>query len=78
MESKLRVIDLCAGAGGQARGLELAGFDHELAIELDTNATNTLRHNRPEWQVLQGDVAGSAYGDLLSTPPLAALRQFNC
>ncbi|WP_308250244.1 DNA cytosine methyltransferase [Sphaerisporangium fuscum] len=53
----LRVIEICAGAGGQALGLEKAGFEHELAVELDENAVNTLRHNRPEWKVVQGDVA---------------------
>src|SRR5690606_16428584 len=40
-----------------ALGLEKAGFKHELSIELDENAVNTLRHNRPEWKVAQGDVA---------------------
>ncbi|MEV8630659.1 DNA (cytosine-5-)-methyltransferase [Streptosporangium sp. NPDC051023] len=56
-EQPLRVIEICAGAGGQALGLEKAGFEHELAIELDENAVNTLRHNRPGWKVVQGDVA---------------------
>ncbi|MET8387170.1 DNA (cytosine-5-)-methyltransferase [Streptosporangium canum] len=56
-EQSLRVIEICAGAGGQALGLEKAGFEHELAIELDENAVNTLRHNRPGWKVAQGDVA---------------------
>lgn len=55
--TELRVIEICAGAGGQALGLEKAGFKHELSIELDENAVNTLRHNRPEWKVAQGDVA---------------------
>jgi DNA (cytosine-5)-methyltransferase 1 len=52
-----RVIEICAGAGGQSLGLELAGFEHELAVELDPNACATLRHNRPHWKVAQGDVA---------------------
>ncbi|MEV0417779.1 DNA cytosine methyltransferase [Streptosporangium canum] len=56
-EQPLRVIEICAGAGGQALGLEKAGFEHELAIELDENAVNTLRRNRPAWKVAQGDVA---------------------
>lgn len=51
------VVEICAGAGGQALGLEQAGFEHELAIELDSNACDTLRLNRPEWDVKQGDVA---------------------
>ncbi|MFF3443240.1 DNA cytosine methyltransferase [Streptosporangium sp. NPDC002721] len=57
MTEPLRVIEICAGAGGQALGLEKAGFEHELAIELDENAVNTLRHNRPDWNIAQGDVA---------------------
>lgn len=53
----LEVVEICAGAGGQALGLERAGFEHALAVELDTNACNTLRENRPAWKVAQGDVA---------------------
>ena len=52
-----RVVEICAGAGGQSLGLEVAGFEHELCIELDPNACATLRHNRPHWKVAQGDVA---------------------
>src|SRR5262245_6834489 len=54
---QLRAVEICAGAGGQSLGLELAGFEHELAVELDTNACNTLRLNRPGWKVASGDVA---------------------
>ncbi|MFJ6646820.1 DNA cytosine methyltransferase [Streptomyces sp. NPDC091290] len=53
----LTAVEICAGAGGQSLGLELAGFDHALAVELDENAVNTLRKNRPDWDVRQGDVA---------------------
>ncbi|GII89110.1 DNA cytosine methyltransferase [Sphaerisporangium siamense] len=62
-EQPLRVIEICAGAGGQALGLEQAGFEHELAVELDQNAVNTLRHNRPQWKVVQGDVADLSVWD---------------
>ena len=54
---RYQVVEVCAGAGGQALGLEIAGFEHELAVELDRNACATLRHNRPGWKVAQGDVA---------------------
>ena len=54
---RYRVVEVCAGAGGQSLGLEIAGFEHELAVELDQNACATLRHNRPHWKVAQGDVA---------------------
>ncbi|MCF8611522.1 DNA (cytosine-5-)-methyltransferase [Gordonia sp. HY285] len=52
-------MEICAGAGGQALGLEKAGFEHKLAIELDENAAGTLQHNRPQWDVRIGDVASS-------------------
>jgi hypothetical protein len=55
--SRYRVVEICAGAGGQSLGLELAGFEHELSVELDPNAAATLRHNRPHWKVAIGDVA---------------------
>jgi DNA (cytosine-5)-methyltransferase 1 len=55
--SQYRVVEICAGAGGQSLGLEIAGFEHELSIELDPNACATLRHNRPHWKIAQGDVA---------------------
>ncbi|MEU2200616.1 DNA (cytosine-5-)-methyltransferase [Isoptericola sp. NPDC019482] len=54
--SGLTVVEICAGAGGQALGLELAGFEHTLAVELDVHAAATLRANR-EWEVRVGDVA---------------------
>lgn len=55
--SGLTVVEICAGAGGQALGLELAGFEHRLAVELDENAAATLKANRREWEVKVGDVA---------------------
>lgn len=50
------VLEICAGAGGQSFGLEQAGFKHELAVEIDKDAASTLRLNRPEWHVHEGDV----------------------
>jgi hypothetical protein len=58
-----RVVEICAGAGGQSLGLELAGFEHELSVELDPGAVATLRHNRPHWKVAVGDVASPAVWD---------------
>src|ERR1700739_2188326 len=55
--AQYRVVEICAGAGGQSLGLELAGFEHDLSVELDPNAVATLRHNRPHWKVAVGDVA---------------------
>ncbi|MGV9196378.1 DNA cytosine methyltransferase [Arcanobacterium canis] len=53
---KFSALEICAGAGGQALGLERAGFGHELAVEIDRDAAATLRLNRPSWNVHEGDV----------------------
>ena len=52
----MRSIEICAGAGGQALGLEQAGFEHVALVEIDQHACATLRANRPEWNVIEGDV----------------------
>jgi DNA (cytosine-5)-methyltransferase 1 len=49
-------LEICAGAGGQALGLEKAGFKHSCLVEIDGHACNTLRYNRPHWHVVEGDV----------------------
>lgn len=49
-------VELFAGAGGLALGMHLAGFRHVLLNEMDAMACQTLRHNHPEWNVLEGDV----------------------
>ncbi len=52
----LRAIEICAGAGGQALGVEQAGFAHDALVELDPWACETLRQNRPAWEVIEGDL----------------------
>jgi len=52
----LTSVEICAGAGGQALGLELAGFQHKALIEIEPAACDTLRLNRPLWNVKEGDV----------------------
>ncbi|MBT9098011.1 DNA (cytosine-5-)-methyltransferase [Methylovulum psychrotolerans] len=49
-------IELFAGAGGLALGLEKAGLSNILLSEINKNACATLRQNRPHWHVIEGDV----------------------
>lgn len=51
------VLELFAGAGGMALGLEKAGLKSVLLNEIDSHACNTLRKNRPQWNVVEGDVS---------------------
>ncbi|MGG7737568.1 DNA (cytosine-5-)-methyltransferase [Klebsiella sp. 141130] len=51
------VLELFAGAGGMALGLEKAGLKSVLLNEIDSHACKTLRINRPEWNVVEGDVS---------------------
>ncbi len=53
---QMNSIEICAGAGGQALGLEMAGFDHAALVEIEPPACATLSLNRPRWNVVQGDV----------------------
>ncbi|WP_199870139.1 DNA (cytosine-5-)-methyltransferase [Clostridium senegalense] len=50
------VVELFAGAGGLALGLEKAGFEEVGLVEFDKHACNTLRKNRPNWNVIEEDV----------------------
>ncbi len=52
----LTSLEVCAGAGGQALGLELAGFEHLALVENDHHACLTLKHNRPHWDVREEDL----------------------
>lgn len=52
----LTSVELCAGAGGQALGLEQAGFGHEALVEIDPHCCSTLRSNRPSWNVIEEDL----------------------
>jgi DNA (cytosine-5)-methyltransferase 1 len=52
----LSSLEMCAGAGGQALGLEQAGFGHEGLVEIDHHCCATLRANRPKWAVFEEDL----------------------
>ena len=53
---RLACVEICAGAGGQALGLERAGFEPLALVEIDSSCCKTLKANRPHWQVIEGDV----------------------
>lgn len=52
----LTSIEICAGAGGQALGLELAGFAHTVLVEYEADYCFFLKQNRPSWNVKCCDV----------------------
>ena len=52
----LTCLEICAGAGGQALGLEMAGFSHAALIEYESAYCDVLKSNRPDWNVICGDV----------------------
>jgi len=54
--NSMSCLELCAGAGGQALGLEEAGFEHAGLVEIDKNCCATLRANRPHWNVIEQDL----------------------
>lgn len=49
-------MEICTGAGGQALGLEQAGFDHLALVEYEHAACETIRENRPAWNMLEQDL----------------------
>jgi DNA (cytosine-5)-methyltransferase 1 len=55
-KDKPTVIELFAGAGGMALGLEKAGFETLLLVEYDKDCVATLRKNRPKWNVIHDDI----------------------
>lgn len=57
-------IELFAGAGGLALGIEKAGFNTLGLIEFDKDAANTLKQNRPSWNVINDDIANISCLDL--------------
>jgi len=68
----LTVLELCTGGGGQALGLEMAGFECVGAVENDAHACSTLRLNRPGWSVRHSDVQEISGRDFRGVDLLAA------
>ena len=49
-------VEICAGAGGQAIGLDAAGFEHIALVEYEPDYCQVLKNNRPDWNVICADV----------------------
>lgn len=64
IDKPLATIELFAGAGGLALGMEYAGFKTLGLVEKDKDAADTLRRNRPEWRVINDDIANVSCQDL--------------
>ena len=56
MVQPLTCVEICAGAGGQALGLAMAGFAHVALVEYEEDYCKVLKANRPEWNVICADV----------------------
>ncbi|QVJ96519.1 DNA cytosine methyltransferase [Mycoplasma mycoides subsp. capri] len=64
MSNSYKSIELFAGAGGLALGLEQAGFEHIGLVEFDKQAVETLKFNRPNWNIIFEDVQKVSQRDL--------------
>lgn len=53
-----KVVSLFTGAGGMDLGLEQAGFETSVCVEIDEDCKATLRKNRPSWNILDGENGG--------------------
>lgn len=62
--NKFTTIELFAGAGGLALGVEKAGFDTLALIEFNKDAAKSLKYNRPNWNVICDDVGNISPLDL--------------
>lgn len=69
---RFSALELCAGGGGQALGLEMAGFEHAAAVEYEPQFCATLRANRPEWNVIEDDIRNLRAKDFTGLELLAA------
>jgi DNA (cytosine-5)-methyltransferase 1 len=64
---KYKLVELFAGGGGLAIGMEHAGLEAIFLNELDKQACNTLRYNRPKWNVVEGDISSIDFSQINQT-----------
>jgi DNA (cytosine-5)-methyltransferase 1 len=69
---KLKALELCAGGGGQALGLEMAGFESVAVVEIEPAFCKTLRANRPSWNIIQADIRDVSGGEFGNVDLIAA------
>lgn len=62
-KQKYKSIEIFAGAGGLAIGMEKAGFENVLLNEIDRHACDTLELNKPSWNVARGDISSISFKD---------------
>jgi DNA (cytosine-5)-methyltransferase 1 len=60
---EFKLIELFAGCGGLAIGMEKAGFTSVLLNEIDKDACATLRKNRPSWNTIEGDITKISFSE---------------
>lgn len=66
MKRSYTAISLYTGAGGLDYGIEAAGFDTRVAVEMDKWCCKTLRHNRPDWEIIENKIENVSSKDILS------------
>lgn len=59
-----KVIELFAGAGGLALGMEMAGLEKEALVEIDKDCVQTLRYNRPNWNIIHDDIRNIDFNNM--------------
>ena len=74
MQQPLTCVEICAGAGGQALGLAMAGFVHVALVEYEKDYCKVLKQNRPEWNVICADVHNFD-SRWCSLPPIFSCRK---
>ncbi len=68
--NELTLISVFSGAMGLDIGLERAGFNTRVAIEIDKVACRTIRRNKPNLPVIEGDINNYSYEEILNTANL--------
>jgi DNA (cytosine-5)-methyltransferase 1 len=71
---KPKIISLFSGAGGMDIGFEMAGFETAIALEYDSSCCDTLRANRPNLKIIEGDISSITTGQILQAAELKPLE----